>query len=227
MVTKYNYVTITKLGGTMETPKKPGRPAKLGTPMTDRQRAAMCRARRYEAASMAHENMGSATTAVLLAGLARQLKATADADRDRPDQNRVLTAPAMPTPVLAERLRAGETLWCAWSALPEPLVAEAVARAGFDCVTFDAQHGLHDVGSVMRGIGAGQNPCSGLVALIVTGQKGHRIQGHIQFGGIEASCKIVQFGAGRAGIVKFVGEQQRAEDQHQQVEMGLVPSRVP
>lgn len=51
----------------MEAPKKPGRPAKLDTAMTDKQRAAMYRTRRYEAAS----------TADLLAGLARQLKALA------------------------------------------------------------------------------------------------------------------------------------------------------
>ena len=60
----------------------------------------------------------------------------------------------MTAPVLADRLRRGEALITAWSALPEPLIAEAVARAGFDCVTLDVQHGLHDVTSVVRGIGA-------------------------------------------------------------------------
>jgi hypothetical protein len=59
----------------MQAPKKPGRPAKLATAMTDKQRAASYRTRRYEAASMAHENLTGATTAVLLAGLARQIKA--------------------------------------------------------------------------------------------------------------------------------------------------------
>lgn len=38
--------------------------------------------------------------------------------------------------------------------MPEPLVAEGAARAGFDCVALDMQHGLHDPASVMRGIGA-------------------------------------------------------------------------
>lgn len=38
--------------------------------------------------------------------------------------------------------------------MPEPLVAESAARAGFDCVTLDMQHGLHDPASVMRCIGA-------------------------------------------------------------------------
>ena len=78
IVTKYNYVTVTKLDSIMQEPKKPGRPAKLDTAMTDKQRAASYRTRRYEAASMAHENLPNATTAVLLAGLVRQLKATAD-----------------------------------------------------------------------------------------------------------------------------------------------------
>ena len=64
----------------MQAPKKPGRPAKLDIPMTDKQRAAMYRARRYEAASTAHENLHDASTAVLLAGLARQIKAMGDPD---------------------------------------------------------------------------------------------------------------------------------------------------
>jgi len=60
----------------------------------------------------------------------------------------------MPAPGLADRLRAGETLFTAWNAWPEPLLVEAEARAGFDCVTLDMQHGLHDVGSVARGVAA-------------------------------------------------------------------------
>ena len=38
--------------------------------------------------------------------------------------------------------------------MPEPLVAEGVARAGFDAVLLEIQHGMHDIGSVMRCIGA-------------------------------------------------------------------------
>jgi hypothetical protein len=47
----------------------------MGIAMTDRQRAAMYRARRNESALVAHKDLKGATTAVLLAGLARQLKA--------------------------------------------------------------------------------------------------------------------------------------------------------
>jgi 4-hydroxy-2-oxoheptanedioate aldolase len=42
----------------------------------------------------------------------------------------------------------------AWSAIPDPLVAEFVARAGFDAVTLDMQHGCHTTESIMRGIPA-------------------------------------------------------------------------
>ena len=55
---------------------------------------------------------------------------------------------------LAARLRTGETLLTAWSAIPDALVAETCARAGFDAVTLDMQHGFHGVDSILRGIGA-------------------------------------------------------------------------
>jgi 4-hydroxy-2-oxoheptanedioate aldolase len=60
----------------------------------------------------------------------------------------------MSMPVLAKRLRAGETIYSGWVTMPEPLVAETIARSGFDCVVLDMQHGLLDTGSVMAGIGA-------------------------------------------------------------------------
>jgi 4-hydroxy-2-oxoheptanedioate aldolase len=55
---------------------------------------------------------------------------------------------------LVERLRAGETLLASWHAIPEPLVVEAVARAGFDVVVLDMQHGHFARESVMRSVGA-------------------------------------------------------------------------
>ncbi|MHB8938543.1 MAG: hypothetical protein ACYC39_09520 [Thiobacillus sp.] len=64
----------------METKNKPGRPPKSGSTMTAGQRAATYRARRHEEASLAHEHLGEATTAVLMAGLARQLKGLSDPD---------------------------------------------------------------------------------------------------------------------------------------------------
>ena len=60
----------------------------------------------------------------------------------------------MSLPALAGRLRDGETLYSGWVSMPEPLVAETVARAGFDCVLLDMQHGMFDTGSVTAGIDA-------------------------------------------------------------------------
>ena len=55
---------------------------------------------------------------------------------------------------LRARLAAGETLYTAWSAIPDPLVAEFLARTGFDAVTLDMQHGCHSTESVLRGVAA-------------------------------------------------------------------------
>ncbi|MBN9026617.1 HpcH/HpaI aldolase family protein [Kaistia nematophila] len=60
----------------------------------------------------------------------------------------------MAMPSLVSVLRSRGACLTAWIATPEPLIAESAARAGFDCVTLDMQHGLHDPVSVMRGIGA-------------------------------------------------------------------------
>src|SRR5882724_1678833 len=52
------------------------------------------------------------------------------------------------TPVLKERrIRFG-----GWLAMPEPLVVEAAARAGFDWLGLDLQHGAWDLGTAFRGI---------------------------------------------------------------------------
>jgi 4-hydroxy-2-oxoheptanedioate aldolase len=55
---------------------------------------------------------------------------------------------------LAKRLRAGETVFSAWSGLPYPLVAETLARDGFAAVAIESQHGLWDVGGILAGIAA-------------------------------------------------------------------------
>lgn len=39
-----------------------------------------------------------------------------------------------------------------WLAMPEPLVVEAAARAGFDWIGLDLQHGAWDLGTAFRGI---------------------------------------------------------------------------
>lgn len=58
---------------------------------------------------------------------------------------------------LARRLRAGETVFTAWCNLGSPVVAETVAREGYACAVFDAQHGLWDLAAVVSGIVALRN----------------------------------------------------------------------
>jgi 4-hydroxy-2-oxoheptanedioate aldolase len=53
---------------------------------------------------------------------------------------------------LARRLRAGETIFSGWCNLGSPLVAETIAREGFDCVTLDRQHGPWDTAAIVAGI---------------------------------------------------------------------------
>ena len=77
-------------------PKKAGRPAKHGTPMPAKSRAAAYRARRREAALTAHENLKNAAPAVLLAGLVRQIKTLAtNTDPERVDICRWLAGELM------------------------------------------------------------------------------------------------------------------------------------
>lgn len=54
---------------------------------------------------------------------------------------------------LADRLRAEDTILASWNAIPEPLLVEAVARADFDAIVLDMQHGLFGPEGVARSIG--------------------------------------------------------------------------
>lgn len=53
---------------------------------------------------------------------------------------------------LFARLDAGETLFSAWSGVPDALTVEILAGQGFDAVTLDMQHGGHHEDSVLRGL---------------------------------------------------------------------------
>lgn len=55
---------------------------------------------------------------------------------------------------LARRLRAGETVFSAWCSAASPLVAETIARAGYEAAILDSQHGVWDMASLIAGIGA-------------------------------------------------------------------------
>lgn len=58
----------------------------------------------------------------------------------------------MALPGLRQRLADGKFVLSAWSSLTDPQIHEALLRAPFDALTFDQQHGLHDLRSVEAGI---------------------------------------------------------------------------
>lgn len=53
---------------------------------------------------------------------------------------------------LADRLNADETVFTAWSGIPDALTIDALAATPVDAVTLDMQHGGHHEDSVLRGI---------------------------------------------------------------------------
>ena len=55
---------------------------------------------------------------------------------------------------LKTRLEAGEALLGAWCMIPSALTAEALARAGFDWVLIDMQHGCMDYETALEMIRA-------------------------------------------------------------------------
>ncbi len=54
---------------------------------------------------------------------------------------------------MKEKFQAGQTLYTAWSCMPDPVIAGMLAATAFDVVTLDTQHGGHGEDSVMRSIG--------------------------------------------------------------------------
>ena len=87
---------------------------------------------------------------------------------------------------IARRLRAGETVHTIWSSIPEPMIAEFLARGGADTVTLDMQHGGHTTDSIMRGVAA--------VALA-----GRQALVRVPVGRFEMASRALDFGA--AGVI--------------------------
>lgn len=54
---------------------------------------------------------------------------------------------------LKQKIQNGQTLYTAWSCLPDPIFAGVMASTLFDAVTLDMQHGGNGEDSVMRSIG--------------------------------------------------------------------------
>lgn len=83
---------------------------------------------------------------------------------------------------LAARLAAGDTIFTAWSSLPEPLTVEALCATAFDAITLDMQHGGHSDDSVLRSI-----------APVVTAEKPAIVR--IPVGRNDMASRALDFGA--------------------------------
>lgn len=55
---------------------------------------------------------------------------------------------------LARRINKGECLFAAWVGINEPMIAEQLARDGYDTVVMEMQHGAVDVAGALRGVAA-------------------------------------------------------------------------
>lgn len=71
---------------------------------------------------------------------------------------------------LARRFAEGEALVSGWVSMPEPLVGELCAKAGFDAVTIDMQHGLVDLAAAFRLVSAVRLAGSRAVVRIPVGE---------------------------------------------------------
>jgi 4-hydroxy-2-oxoheptanedioate aldolase len=55
---------------------------------------------------------------------------------------------------LATRIRSGECVFAGWVGINEPMIAEQLAREGYDTVVMEMQHGAVDVNGALRGVAA-------------------------------------------------------------------------
>ncbi|MGL4487964.1 MAG: 2,4-dihydroxyhept-2-ene-1,7-dioic acid aldolase, partial [Rhizobiaceae bacterium] len=54
---------------------------------------------------------------------------------------------------MKKKIQDGQTLYTAWSLIPDPITVGVLASSSFDVVTLDMQHGGHSDESIMRCIG--------------------------------------------------------------------------
>lgn len=83
---------------------------------------------------------------------------------------------------LANKLRSGRTIVTGWSGLAVPIVVELMGRGGYEAVTLDLQHGMHDIASAR----------DAFAALALTGA--HRIA-RIPVGDFATASRLLDIGA--------------------------------
>ncbi|MTH95745.1 HpcH/HpaI aldolase/citrate lyase family protein [Roseibium sp. RKSG952] len=83
---------------------------------------------------------------------------------------------------LAEKLNSGQTVVTAWSGLAVPILSELLARSGYEAVTLDLQHGMHDIASARDSFAA------------MSGLNAHRIA-RIPVGDFATASRLLDVGA--------------------------------
>jgi len=101
------------------------------------------------------------------------------------------------TKSLADKLRAGLPVVTGWSMLSAPIIAELMARGGYEAVTLDLQHGMHDF----------QSACEGFAALALGGA--HRIA-RIPVGNNAMASRLADVGA-ECVIAPMINSKEDAE----------------
>ena len=96
---------------------------------------------------------------------------------------------------LAARLNAGETIFTAWSGIPDAFTVEAMAATPVDAVTLDMQHGGHHEDSVLRG----------LLPIIAAGKPGIV---RVPVGRFDMASRALDFGADAviAPMINTIGD---------------------
>jgi len=100
-------------------------------------------------------------------------------------------------PILADKLRAGQAVVTGWSQLSAPMVPELFARAGYEAVTLDMQHGMYDFATA----------CETLAAVALGGA--HRIV-RIPVGDNALAGRLVDMGA-ECIIAPMINSRREAE----------------
>lgn len=87
--------------------------------------------------------------------------------------------------ILADHLlRKQDTIYSAWIGLPEPFIAELCARAGFDAVCLDTQHGMIDQQAALRAVPLAR--LAGVPSIVRIGVGDFRSASHALDAGAEA-----------------------------------------
>ncbi len=102
------------------------------------------------------------------------------------------------TSFLAGKLRSGKPVFCGWSVLCAPMIAEMFARGGYEAVAVDLQHGMYDFASA----------CETMASIALGGA--HRIA-RIPIGDNAMAGRLADMGA-ECLIAPMINSRRQAEE---------------